>query len=267
MSASATFCDLPLSTTFKPELTRSLLSVDCVLTSDCLLCILSLRAALCLSYRDGTESVCSLDAHFSVSTALPFDLLSVGRDWFLLCSESLPCTFPRATSQVPSWITRKDPAPAHTCPSLSEQTLSSRYYPGPAMDTDASSTTGQCRGSRALPSMTLAPWPFWIPTILNHLPTRLRRIVPNSLALASSTAPARTMHTKLTVLFPSVSTLKSGSPKFHSRDIPLDAEALQRTTQYLPVATDATNPIPPFLNPLSHLKNFIWRLKTRANGE
>jgi hypothetical protein len=51
-------------------------------------------------------------------------------------------------------------------------------------------------------------------------------------------------------------------PKFHSSGILLDAEALHGAARYLPaVATDATTPIPAFLRPLSHLKNFICELR------
>ncbi|KAJ6528944.1 hypothetical protein B0H19DRAFT_1194219, partial [Mycena capillaripes] len=78
----------------------------------------------------------------------------------------------------------------------------------------------------------------------------------------------RTTHMKPATLLASVSTLNSGiPPKFHNLDIPLDAKVLQGAARYLPaVATDATTPIPPFLSPLTHLKNFISRLKTRAKA-
>ncbi|KAJ6564332.1 hypothetical protein B0H19DRAFT_1067894 [Mycena capillaripes] len=52
-------------------------------------------------------------------------------------------------------------------------------------------------------------------------------ILPSS-CIFHATVAFRTTHMKLTILLASVSTLKSGSPpKFHSPDIPLDAEALQ----------------------------------------
>ncbi|KAJ7359808.1 hypothetical protein DFH08DRAFT_952914 [Mycena albidolilacea] len=55
-------------------------------------------------------------------------------------------------------------------------------------------------------------------------------------------------------------------PKFHSPGIPLDAEVLHKAARYLPaVATAATTPVPP-LCPLSHVKNFISRVKARAKA-
>ncbi|KAJ6470158.1 hypothetical protein DFH09DRAFT_486225 [Mycena vulgaris] len=45
-------------------------------------------------------------------------------------------------------------------------------------------------------------------------------------------------------------------------DIPLDAEVWHGAARYLPaVGTDTTTPIPPFLCPLSHLTNFICKLR------
>ncbi|KAJ7328482.1 hypothetical protein DFH08DRAFT_967601 [Mycena albidolilacea] len=62
--------------------------------------------------------------------------------------------------------------------------------------------------------------------------------------------------------FAAHSILSQSPPKFHCPDIPLDAEVLHGAARYLPaVLTDATTPIPPFLRPLSHLTNFISRLK------
>ncbi|KAF8173512.1 hypothetical protein K438DRAFT_1980776 [Mycena galopus ATCC 62051] len=98
--------------------------------------------------------------------------------------------------------------------------LGSRYYPGPAKDTDTSSMKGQHSAlsskERGANDSQHRQGPFWIPTTISNLqPVRSRRI---------PSCVFRTTHMKLTA---SISTLQPRSPpKFHSPDIPLDAEAL-----------------------------------------
>ncbi|KAF8174365.1 hypothetical protein K438DRAFT_1939963 [Mycena galopus ATCC 62051] len=127
---------------------------------------------------------------------------------FLASDISTRCTFPCTTPQVPSWITRKDPAPAHTCPSPSEQVPCSRTLSGTRglgrhwvhdtiLDqTDASSTTGQHRGSRdAQRGRSVgahdpqARGSSGFPPLSRTPCLRVRGAF--HLALASSTAPAR----------------------------------------------------------------------------
>ncbi|KAJ7099142.1 hypothetical protein C8R44DRAFT_988654 [Mycena epipterygia] len=87
---------------------------------------------------------------------------------------------------------------------------------------------------------------------------------PNSSCLFHGAGAFCTTHMKLTT-FTRICFLPS-SPEA-PLDIPLDVEVWHGAARYLPaVATDATTPIPPFLRPLSHLTNFISRLKTRVKA-
>ncbi|KAJ7891585.1 hypothetical protein B0H14DRAFT_2560644 [Mycena olivaceomarginata] len=155
------------------------------------------------------------------------------------------CTFLRATPQVPSWITRKDPA----------------------IETDASSTTGQRRGSRALSSKERGD-PSGFPPLSRTPCPRTRGAFHLCSCVFHGTGAFRTTHTKLTTFtricfYPPV----PKPPKFHSPDIPLDAEVLHGAARYLPaVATDERTPIPPFLRPLSHLTNFISGGRSEATA-
>ncbi|KAJ6552630.1 hypothetical protein DFH09DRAFT_1319078 [Mycena vulgaris] len=86
MSASATFCNIPLSTSFNPNSEKSLLALEWILSSG-----LSARDAvasgvLSLHY---TNTSCSMHINLNISPSLPYDLV-LGRDWSLICHDSLP---------------------------------------------------------------------------------------------------------------------------------------------------------------------------------
>lgn len=86
MAPSATFCDLPLSTTFCSDLEKSVLSLDWVLASGLRTTASTTSGTLCLPCDD---SVCSMTVQLAITTSLPFDLV-LGRDWLLFCRDSLP---------------------------------------------------------------------------------------------------------------------------------------------------------------------------------
>ncbi|KAJ7905934.1 hypothetical protein B0H13DRAFT_1881102 [Mycena leptocephala] len=155
-------------------------------------------------------------------------------------------------SKVPSWITRKDPRQMHP------------RRQGNVVGAEPLYTF------LSILTVLLASDPSVFPPLSRTPCLRVRGAFHLCLALASSTAPARSAQRTWNSphLLASVFTLKYRSPpKFHSLDIPLDAEVWHGAARYLPaVATDATTPIPPFLRPLSHLTNFISRLKTRAKA-
>ncbi|KAJ6582443.1 hypothetical protein B0H10DRAFT_2235271 [Mycena sp. CBHHK59/15] len=87
MPPSATFSNIPLSTSFEPALERSTVSLDWVLNSGLSTSDSLLSGRLCIPYRDTSDSLCSLRVHLHVSASLPFDLV-LGRDWFHLCCTS-----------------------------------------------------------------------------------------------------------------------------------------------------------------------------------
>ncbi|KAJ7215551.1 hypothetical protein GGX14DRAFT_696497 [Mycena pura] len=80
MAPSAT---LPLSTTFIPELDKSVLSLDWVLAS-------GIKASA--SKASGVLSLpctINMNVHVVIKDSLPFDLV-LGRDWNLFCCDSVP---------------------------------------------------------------------------------------------------------------------------------------------------------------------------------
>ncbi|KAF7349662.1 hypothetical protein MSAN_01692700 [Mycena sanguinolenta] len=86
MPASATFCDLPLSTSFSSDLEQSLLSLDWVLSSG-IKTSGSVASGVLSLPCEGTT--CVLNINLAIKDSLPFDLV-LGRDWHLLCRDSLP---------------------------------------------------------------------------------------------------------------------------------------------------------------------------------
>jgi hypothetical protein len=86
MSPSATFCNVPLSTSVDPSSDKSLLSLDWVLSSGIPAPQSVASGALALPYGD---SICSMHVSLLVRSSLPYDLV-LGRDWLFFCRQTLP---------------------------------------------------------------------------------------------------------------------------------------------------------------------------------
>ncbi|KAF7378322.1 ATP-dependent DNA helicase [Mycena sanguinolenta] len=110
MSASATFLDIPLSTTFCADYEKSLLSLDWVLTSGIKVSA-SLASGVLSLPCDGSPSTCVMDVNLNVKDSLPFDLV-LGRDWHLFCRDALP----KARFFLSSGILDFDPRNRDTMP-------------------------------------------------------------------------------------------------------------------------------------------------------
>ncbi|KAJ7805329.1 hypothetical protein B0H13DRAFT_2387780 [Mycena leptocephala] len=87
MPPSATFCNIPLPTTFDPDLERSVVCLDWVLNSEVSTANSLMSGRLYLLFHGTADSVCSLRMHLPVSAALSFDLV-LGRNWLQLCFTS-----------------------------------------------------------------------------------------------------------------------------------------------------------------------------------
>ncbi|KAF8214680.1 hypothetical protein K438DRAFT_1955729 [Mycena galopus ATCC 62051] len=86
MAATATFCNIPLSTSVNPLCDRFLGSLDWLLTAG----IPASRAVASgvLTLPSG-NTVSSMHMDLSVTTSLPYDLV-LGRDWLSFCRPTLP---------------------------------------------------------------------------------------------------------------------------------------------------------------------------------
>jgi hypothetical protein len=86
MSASPTFCNIPLSVSVDPAASQSLISLDWILTSgipasgSCASGVLTLPSG---------NTVCSMHMNLSVASGIPYDLI-LGRDWIFFCRQTLP---------------------------------------------------------------------------------------------------------------------------------------------------------------------------------
>ncbi|KAJ7465543.1 hypothetical protein FB451DRAFT_1561364, partial [Mycena latifolia] len=89
MSSSATFCNIPVSTSFNPESERSLLAVGWILSSG-----ISTRGAVASGALSlpCNGSRCTMHMDLAVTSDLPYDIV-LGRDWSFLCRETLPNAF------------------------------------------------------------------------------------------------------------------------------------------------------------------------------
>ncbi|KAJ6573355.1 hypothetical protein B0H10DRAFT_2444127 [Mycena sp. CBHHK59/15] len=88
MAPSATFCDVPVSTSVDPLSPTSLVSLNWILSAG----IPAPRsvASGVLTLPCG-NTVCSMHTKLSVTSDLPYDLV-LGRDWLFFCRETLPHT-------------------------------------------------------------------------------------------------------------------------------------------------------------------------------
>jgi hypothetical protein len=86
MAPSATFSNLPLSTSVNPLSQRSLISLDWILASGVKAHQSIASGVLTLPTGD---TVCSMHMKLSVTPSLAYDLV-LGRDWLFFCCETLP---------------------------------------------------------------------------------------------------------------------------------------------------------------------------------
>ena len=86
MSPSASFCNVPLSSSVDASSESSLLSLDWVLTSGV---SVSQSVASGLVTLPTTDSLCSMHMKLRVCSGLPYDLV-LGRDWLFFCRQTLP---------------------------------------------------------------------------------------------------------------------------------------------------------------------------------
>ncbi|KAJ7837883.1 hypothetical protein B0H14DRAFT_3870287 [Mycena olivaceomarginata] len=141
MPPSATFFDIPLSSTFCADHEKSLLSLDWVLASGIKSSGSVASGVLSLPCEGST---CVMNANLSIKDLLPFDLV-LGRDWHLFCRDSLPS----ARFLLPSGIL--DFAPTHMSFFLFSGCFVNSVNPAPAtvhpiqacpMDVDADLDAG-----------------------------------------------------------------------------------------------------------------------------
>ncbi|KAJ6486449.1 hypothetical protein C8R47DRAFT_1128473 [Mycena vitilis] len=87
MTSAATFCNVPLSTSFDSSLDASVLSLDWVLTSGVNASRSIASGILSLPCSDGPP--CRMDVQLTITGSLPFDLV-LGRDWISYCRKNCP---------------------------------------------------------------------------------------------------------------------------------------------------------------------------------
>lgn len=86
MAPSATFCNIPLSTSVDPLSATSRVSLDWVLSAGI---PTSRSVASGVLILPCSNTVCSMHTKLSVTSGLPYDLV-LGRDWLFFCRETLP---------------------------------------------------------------------------------------------------------------------------------------------------------------------------------
>ncbi|KAJ7105280.1 hypothetical protein C8R44DRAFT_987707, partial [Mycena epipterygia] len=86
MAPSATFCNIPLSTSVDPLSATSRVSLDWVLSAGI---PTSRSVASGVLILPCSNTVCSMHTKLSVTSGLPYDLV-LGRDWLFFCREMLP---------------------------------------------------------------------------------------------------------------------------------------------------------------------------------
>ncbi|KAJ7144064.1 hypothetical protein C8R44DRAFT_865059 [Mycena epipterygia] len=86
MAPSATFCNIPLSTSVDPLSATSRVSLDWVLSAGI---PTSRSVASGVLILPCSNTVCSMHTKLSVTSNLPYDLV-LGRDWLFFCREMLP---------------------------------------------------------------------------------------------------------------------------------------------------------------------------------
>lgn len=86
MAPSATFCNIPLSTSVDPLSATSRVSLDWVLSAGIPTSRSIASGVLILPCGD---TVSSMHTKLSVTSGLPYDLV-LGRDWLFFCRETLP---------------------------------------------------------------------------------------------------------------------------------------------------------------------------------
>ncbi|KAJ7207628.1 hypothetical protein GGX14DRAFT_396446 [Mycena pura] len=107
MSASATFCEIPLRTAFDAQSCDSLVSSEWILSAG-----VPTRQSMASGVLTvpSTDTIHSMQLKASVAADLPFDLV-LGRDWLFFCRQTLPHTsfvlssgvvFPGASADVTS---------------------------------------------------------------------------------------------------------------------------------------------------------------------
>ncbi|KAJ7200387.1 hypothetical protein GGX14DRAFT_400731 [Mycena pura] len=87
MSLSATFRNVPLSTSFDSDLETSMLSLDWVLSSAVATSASVASGLLSLPCSDG--SFRSMNVELAISASIPSDLV-LGRDWMSYCWSAFP---------------------------------------------------------------------------------------------------------------------------------------------------------------------------------
>ncbi|KAJ6555901.1 hypothetical protein B0H19DRAFT_1262034 [Mycena capillaripes] len=87
MPLSATFCNVPLSTSYNPQLESSVLSLDWVLSSGIPTSSSVVSGLFSVPCCDGL--IRSMNVRLAVTASLPFDLV-LGHDWMLYCRNSFP---------------------------------------------------------------------------------------------------------------------------------------------------------------------------------
>ncbi|KAJ7825225.1 hypothetical protein B0H14DRAFT_3874576 [Mycena olivaceomarginata] len=136
MPPSATFFDIPFSSTFCADHEKSLLSLDWVLASGIKSSGSVASGVLSLPCEGST---CVMNVNLSIKDSLPFDLV-LGRDWHLFCRDSLP----RARFLLTSGILDFAPNPPATVP-----------IQACPMDVDADLDAG-------FPQRMFLVFPFWL---------------------------------------------------------------------------------------------------------